>query len=252
MARTNAGRRRSVQNHTYALSFPATGTSTMNIGNDVYLYERTQAWTIGFQIQPVDYQTGSGRHIFSEYESSSPFRGRLIRIDTSLLRFWLVNTFSSNELKVNYRPPARNAFTQVIMAYDGSSTAAGVQCWFNGILQTQVSATETLSGTIVATGVATKWGGWTGAAVLWKGLLGECFIDARQWTQAAVDSYFYDRRFSLGTPTDLWSMTEGSGGVAASTGTGVHNGTVAANVTWSSVTPTKPRSAIAQNRLPVS
>lgn len=226
----------------------------MDLGTDVYQFERTQAWTIGFYIQPVDFPSGSGRHIFSEYQSSGIFRGRLIRIDTSgVLRFWLISTFGSNELKVNYAPPQLGKLTPVIISYDGSSTAAGVKCWYDGVLQPQSSATETLSATIVATGVSTMWGGWAGVNLSWKGNLSECFIDTRAWVQADVDDYIYDHEFSLGTPTDVWRMTEGSGTSVASTGTGAHNATLGAGITWvTSPTPGKSRTAIPQTRLSVS
>lgn len=255
MARTNAGRRREVQKFPNVLSFPGTNTVYMTIGTDAYKFERTQPFTIGFWINPVDYAASAGRHIFAEFKTSGTFRGWLCRIDASgTLRFWLINTFSTNELKGNYAPPPIGTLTWVCISYDGSSTAAGIKCWYNHVLQTQTSSTATLTGTIVDSGaVVSTFGGWAGNLNAWKGLLGEAFIDARQWTQTEVDDYWYDKKFSLGTPTDLWSMTEGSGTSVASTGIGAHNGTLNASVTWSAAyTPMRSRTSVPQNRLTVS
>lgn len=254
MARLAATLRRAVRNFAYTLKFPGTNTIYMSLGTDPYLFERTTPWSIGFWLMPVDFPAGSGRHIFSEYQTGAPFRGRLVRIDTSgILKFWLINTFNTNALQVNYAPPPIGQLTQVTIAYDGSSTAAGVKCWYNGVLQTQLSSIQTLTGTIVATGVTGVWGGWAGNTNPWKGNIGECFIDARQWTQTEVDNYYFRGIFSAGTPTDVWYMNEGSGTSVASSGTGAHTGTLGATVTWDSAnTPMKARSAISQNRLPVS
>lgn len=255
MPRLDATHRRAVINHPYTLKYPGTNSVYMTIGTDVYKYERTEKWTVGAWIMPVDYAAGSGRHIFAEFQTGAPFRGWLLRIDTSgILRFWLINTFGSNELKVNYAPPPIGQPTRVIVTYDGSSTAAGVKCWFNGALQPQLSTTETLSATIVAAGaVVSTLGGWAGNLNPWKGWIGKSFIDHRQWTQTEVDADWYGQIFSAGTPTDNWQMSEGSGTSVASSGTGAHTGTLGATVTWDSANvPMKSRSIISQSRLSVS
>lgn len=225
----------------------------MTIGTDTYLFERTTPWSIAFWVKVKTFPSGSGGHIFSEYLSSGSYRGRLVRIDGGFLRFWLINQFSTNELKVNYIPPSRGRWVRVVITYSGNSAASGVKCYYNGVLQTQVSATETLSATIVATGVTAKWGGWGGAGVNLAMRLAKPAIIAHEMTAQEVADDWNDSAWSGTAPTDYYDLTEGSGTTVASSGSGAHNGTLGAGVTWdSSDTPGKARSAIAQSRLPIS
>ena len=252
MARLDVTRRRTVIDYPYALNFPGTNGNHMHIGTDVYLYERTQPWSIAFWIMPKRFPGGSGGHIFAEYQSSAPFRGRLVRIDTGVLNFWLINTFGSNELKISYQPPPIGQYTRVAIAYDGSSSAAGVRCKYNNVLQTQVAAIETLSATIVQSSVSTRWGGWGGAGVNLPMLLAApAILDYSLTDQNIADDWYKPN--SGATPIDVYGLTEGSGTNVASTGTGAHAGTLGAGVTWVSAnTPMKARSVITQNRLSVS
>lgn len=250
--RTAATRRISVKNYPYALSFPGSNTNDMSVGTDTYLFERTQAFSVGMWINVKRYLAGSA-HIWSEYQSGSPFRGRLIRIDSGVLRFWLINTLNTNELKANYAVPPLNRWIRIVFTYDGSSTAAGVKCYWDGVLQSQVSSTATLSATIVATGVSTKWGGWTGASANQPMFLAKPFVSDHEWTVTEVADDFYDSKFSGVAPVDYYDITEGSGTTVASLGSGAHNGTLGASVTWSSTeTPMKARTTIPQNRLGLS
>lgn len=252
MARLDVIRRRSVIDYPYALNFPGTNGNHMHIGTDVYLYERTQPWSIAFWIMPKRFPGGSGGHIFAEYQSSAPFRGRLVRIDTGVLNFWLINTFGSNELKISYQPPPIGQWTRVVITYDGSSTAAGVKCYFNNVLQTQVGTITTLSATIVQSSVSTRWGGWGGASVNLPMLLADpAILDYEVSLAQVADDWFKPNTGA--TPIDRYPCTEGSGTAVASTGTGAHGGTLGAGVTWSSAnTPMKARTVITQNRLSVS
>ena len=250
--RTAATRRVSIKNYPYALSFPGSNGNDMSVGTDAYLYERTQAFSVGAWINVTRYLAGTA-HIWSEYQSGSPFRGRLIRIDSGVLRFWLVSTLNSNELKINYPILPLRHWIRVVFTYDGSSTAAGVKCYWDNVLQTQTASVATLSATIVATGVSTKWGGWTGSASCQPMLLAKPFVSDHEWTATEVADDYYDSRFSGVTPVDYYDVTEGSGTTVASLGSGLHNGTLGASVTWGSAdTPMKARTTIPQNRLSLS
>src|SRR3990167_170004 len=252
MARTSATRRISVKNYPYSISLPGSNGNDVSVGTDVYLYERTQAFSVGMWINITRYLAGAA-HIWSEYQPVSPFRGRLIRIDSGLIRFWLINTINSNELKVNYAVPPLKRWIRAVFTYDGSSTAAGVKLYLDGVLQTQVSSAATLSATIVETGVSTKWGGWTGASACQPMLLAKPFVSDHELTLTEIGDDFYDSRFSGVAPIDYYDITEGSGTTITSLGSGAHNGTLGASVTWGSTdTPMKARSTITQNRLSLS
>lgn len=253
MPRPVAGRRRAVKHFPYSLSFPSAAAQKMTLaGTDVYNFERTQPFTIGMWLNPIRDITNT-IHIFADYLNSGSFRGRLIRIDSSLLRFWLINTLTTNQLQVNYTPMALNKGAWLFMSYTGNSLASGVSCWFDRTLQTQISSLQTLTGTIANAGTSTVWGGWPTVSFPYGGLMAGMFVCNYAFNQTMVDDFFYDGIFSGGTPIDYYPLTEGSGTSVASTGSGAHTGTLTASVTWnSSATPGKARTTIPQARLTVS
>lgn len=256
MARLAAARRRLIKHISAVLKGTTANNSRIDIGTDVYLWERTQPCSYAFWIFPFAYPSGSSGHIFSEYGATAPFRGRMIRIDSagSGLKLWLINTFGSNELQANFPPPPIGRWTRVVITYDGSSTAAGIKCYYNNESQPRISSIATLSATIVPSGVATRWGQWGGATGLGMPMfLGKPAILNYEMSAAQVADDWYDQRFSGATPIDVYELNEGSGTSVASTGSGAHNGTVGAGMTWETTnTPMRTRSPLTQNRLSVS
>ena len=84
-------------------------------------------------------------------------------------------------------------------------------------------------------------------------LLAKPFVSDHEWTITEVNDDYYDSRFSGVAPIDYYDVTEGSGTSIASLGSGLHNGTLGASVTWSATdTPMKARTTIPQNRLSLS
>lgn len=77
-----------------------------------------------------------------------------------------------------------------------------------------------------------------------SGLLKDGIIGNGTITQADVDNFFYDGTLPAGV-TDRWAMSEGSGTAVASTGS---NSMTASNITWSTSTPMRARSANSQQR----
>lgn len=257
MPRATASQRRAIIKYPYSLNFPGSSVdSVINVGTDVYNYERTQPWSVAFWINPTSYLTGTSvGHIFSDYLASGTFRGRLVRIDTSgVLRFWLINTFGSNELKANYVAPPLGAWTRVVITYNGSSNATGVKCYFNNVLQTQSSSTSALTATIVSSGINTRWGNWGGASGLGQAMyLVKPAILNYEMNATQVADDFKLSLWSGVTPIDSYDLTEGAGTTITSSGSGAHNGTLGSAVTWgTSIVPIGTRKNLTQARLPIS
>ena len=254
MPRTVASRRKSVTNFPFSLYFPGAATnSVMDVGADIYNYERTQPFSVAFWLYPLSYPVAT-RHILSDYLATGTFRGRFIRTESpTILRFSLVNTLVSNELRCIYIPPNLAKWTRVVFTYDGSSTAAGVKCYFDNVLQTKASTIETLSATTVTSGINTRWGNWGGGTGLGLSMfLAKPAVLNYEMTSGQVADDWYDSRWSGNTPVDWYPLSEGSSTSVASLGTGNHTGTLGAGVTWSTNTPGRARTAIPQNRLPTS
>lgn len=256
MARTAITTRRiGVQNFPYSLYFPGTNGNDMSVGTDSYPYERTQARSIAFWIRPVAYPSANG-HIFAAIQGSSPFRGWLSRLQTTggvtSLNFYLISTVNTNQLIANYAAPAIGKWTRVVETYSGNSNTSGVNVYYNNVLQTQTSVTNTLSATTVASGVVAKWGGFAGASQNANMHLDKPEIFNYELTAEQVADDWFEHSVDT-PPVDTYAFTEGLGTDVASTGTGEHDGTLGAGVTWSStVVPMKSSSVLTQARLAVS
>lgn len=254
MPRNIATNRPQIYSVPYTLSSDGSNGNYVSVGTNVYNYERTQAFSLVFWIFPKSFPS-SGGHIFSEYDSTNPYKGRLVRIDGGLLRFWLIANFGTNELKANYTPPPRGQWTRVVITYDGSSTLAGVKCYYNSILQTQAPASlQTLSATIVSTSASTRWGQWGGASLAMPMNLAKFGIANYVLTQTHIDEDYRTGQVRTGNqPIDYYETTEGSGTSLASIGTGAHNGTINGTITWDSTNiPKSQRRNLTQGRNPIS
>lgn len=254
MQRTAAGRRQKIKNIPYSLYFPGTNGNDMSVGTDAYPYERTQSWSIAFWIFVCAYPAANG-HIFAAIQGSSPFRGWLTRLQTTggvtSLNFYLISTVNTNQLIANYTPPPIGQWVRVVETYSGNSNTSGVNVYYNNVLQTQRSTTNTLSATIVASGVAAKWGGYAGVGQNANMRLDKPEIFNYELTAEDVADDWFEHKTDT-PPVDTYALTEGSGTSVASSGTGNHTGTLGAGVTWSSKSPIKSRTQIEQNRLPLS
>lgn len=254
MPRNIATNRPQIYNVPYSLSSDGSNGNYVSIGTNVYNYERTQAFSLIFWVFPKSYPS-SGGHIFSEYDSTNPYKGRLVRIDGGLLRFWLISNFGTNQLKANYTPPPKGQWTRVVISYDGSSTLAGVKCYYNGVLQTQAPASEqTLSSTIVSSNAQTRWGQWGGAGLAMPMNFAKFGIINSVLTQTNVDEDYFSGLVRTGNPpVDYYETTEGSGTSLASIGTGANNGTINGTITWdSNKVPKDERQSLAQGRVQIS
>lgn len=245
-----AQRRRKIINYPYSLNFPGSNGNHMHVGTNIYAPERDQSWGIGYWILPKNNNV-SNAHIFSEIDSTLPYRGRIIRSTGGLLYVWLINTFNTNECYANYKMPPIGFWSRVMHGYNGNSNSSGITTYINGVLQTQNAVRNLLSATIVPTAASTRWGGWSGIGGNYPMYLNTpTYLDYCPTAEDAADDY-YDAVLET-PPLDIYGCTEGSLTSVASQGVGNHTATLVGSVTWSPESPMKSRSTITQNRIALS
>jgi len=91
------------------------------------------------------------RIIFSKGNHTSPFNGYTMNMDfEGRFGVFLINTSGSNLLGATYATPINDGVWHHIgFSYDGTSTAAGLELYVDGIQITKSFVTETLSATIL-------------------------------------------------------------------------------------------------------
>lgn len=95
--------------------------------------------------------TGSSGPIICAMQPASPFRGWLFNSYTSGFGLHIINTNGSNYLEVvaNVAALTNGQFHHVVATYDGTSLAAGVQLYYDGVAQAKVVNGNSLSATAV-------------------------------------------------------------------------------------------------------
>lgn len=182
-----------------AMTFDGTDDTLAFGSSSEFNFERTQAWTIECLIKPnaprsVDYEQHT---IFSKLENSAPYRGFELVLEfnqtASQMRPTVLidNTFGSNAIVKGFHTDLANATTyHLVITYDGSSTAAGVKCYVNGVEITSVTNhQDTLSATI-QNSVAPRIGSRLGAAGFGKFTLDELAIYTSELSSGDI-AYHY-------------------------------------------------------------
>ena len=107
------------------------GSTHVNLG-DVNSFERTNSFTLSAWI---NWQKKDGA-IFSKMTNGGNFRGYDVLISGGAIEFHLVNTWPNNALKVRTKAKLKaNKWQHICVTYDGSSKAAGVNIYFDGVKQ---------------------------------------------------------------------------------------------------------------------
>lgn len=123
---------------------------SLNAGS-VLSYERTQPWSAWAVIQVGQRPSGAGI-IFSNVTNGSPYRGYEFWINPSgQLQVRIINTYASNYIGVIGSTNVCDGQWHVVGAtYDGSSTAAGVKFYIDGVQDLSNVEADLLSATIVS------------------------------------------------------------------------------------------------------
>lgn len=161
------------------------GTATGNkatLAAAALQFERTQPWTMFCEIQVAATPgVGNASILFTNVLGASPFSGYEVWIDPNgFLRFRMINTYSTNYCGViGSVNVCTGVPVLVAVTYDGSSTAAGVKMYVNGVQDTGTSIeANTLSATIIASGQIWEIGNQLNFNYGLQGYMGFMSIDA--------------------------------------------------------------------------
>lgn len=120
-----------------------------------FSFERTNSFSISFWIN-FDAVPSTFQVLMNKQEASPGRRGWTIRNggagDREKLRFDLTNTDGSNLIAVQTNNNVFTAdWTHVLITYDGSSDASGINIYVDNVSQPWSAITNSLSGTIIST-----------------------------------------------------------------------------------------------------
>jgi hypothetical protein len=133
-----------------ALQFNKTANQYVN-GGDIANFERTQKFSVETWFKTIINTPAS--ILVSRTLCPTNCRGWQIYIDSGKIYFDLINTWSSNVIRVSVPATyANGAWHHLIVTYNGSSKASGINISFDGSLLTKTIVYDTLTATIQNTG----------------------------------------------------------------------------------------------------
>jgi Concanavalin A-like lectin/glucanases superfamily len=133
--------------------FNATGASSGFVCGNVLQYERTQPWTVMAAIKMFS-KPPEANIIFTNVLAGKPYSGYEFWVDASgFLHVRIINNIVNNYIgKVGTTNVCDSTWHFVAATYDGSSLAAGVKIYLDGVLQPMTTESDSLTGSIVAPG----------------------------------------------------------------------------------------------------
>jgi Concanavalin A-like lectin/glucanases superfamily len=135
--------------------FNATDAPSGFVCGNVLQYERTQPWTVMAAIKMFSKPpSGEANIIFTNVLAGLPYSGYEFWVDPNgFLHVRMINDIANNYLgKVGTTNVCDSNWHFVAATYDGSSLAAGVNIYLDGVLQPMTTESNTLTGSIVAPG----------------------------------------------------------------------------------------------------
>ena len=182
-------------------------------------FERTNSFSISAWVQ----RPSGGTHtiVAKEDTSAGGYRGYNVYVDTSnRIVFELISSFSTNLAQVRTRLGyvTNSTWRQVVVTYDGSSTAAGLKIYVDGVERPTDTIYDTLSATILSTANFRIARRDDASALFWNGYIDEVAVYDKQLSAAEVLSLHTSLRLpvdhaSVGPTANLvgyWRMGEGA------------------------------------------
>jgi len=231
--------------NTYSLEFDGV-LDYVNIGNAIS-FEYNDSFSYSFWINP-DLDTGV-KYLFSKYASS---RGILIYLSSSsaagnnTLNFNLYNKGSGTPSGRKYittnstNMALPNAWTNIVITYDGSGLGSGISFYKNGIAQSVTVTNDSLASNTIVTSQDAYISGNNFASSFYPGKQDEWAIfNTELSSEDALAIY------NSGTPNDLTSLSpvawyrfeEGSGTTAIDSGSGGNDGSLINGIAYSTEIP---------------
>lgn len=175
-------------------------------GTDEYLkfgnvcsFERTTAFSVSFWLKTT---TTSGGYVISKFNSTPTGWGAYLDNASPWgIRFYLVNS-STNRINVYSSTDVHDgSWHHVLVCYDGSSSAAGVTMWVDGVSQVLSITTNALTATIVNTNDL-NIGCRTNGSLLLSGRIDE--VSVYQTNLGASDA---TALYNSGSPVDVSTLS---------------------------------------------
>ena len=232
--------------NTYSMEFDGMD-DYVNMGNGVN-FEYTDSFSFSTWIKPLP--KSGVKYLYSKYIGG---KGILIYLNSrgtnnnNTLHFNLYNTNSgtlSGRKRIttsdfNFAPI--NTWVNIVLTYDGSGLASGINYYKNGVLRASSISQDNLQNQTIVNTEDAYLSSFNGVSSFLLGNQDEFAIYDSELSAAEVLAIYTD-----GVPTDLTDLSpvawyrfeEGSGTTAIDSGTGGNNGTLENSPTYSTDVPT--------------
>lgn len=169
-----------------AIAFDASNDYVAVGGSGVYNFDRTQQVSLSAWVRPSSV-AGVAYGVIDKSSLSPPNAGwsMVLFNRTSLVAnavsLFLTNTTTTNEIEVCSPAGSISAsrWQHICATYDGTSTAAGVQIYINGIAQTKTTTRNNLSASITTSISPSIGARQSGAGQVLNGAIADCAIHYR-------------------------------------------------------------------------
>jgi len=166
----------------------------INLGT-IAPFERTSNFSIEAWIYPNNVSSAGG--IISKAKATAPYNGWTIYISGTKLKAQLINTDPGNLIFITGSTILTdNTWYHIVVTYNGSSTAAGLKMYINGVLETPTVNQNSLSASILSS-ESTNIGLLQTGANPFKGKIDELVIYNQTLNQSTIDF-----RYNSGTGTE--------------------------------------------------
>lgn len=172
-------------------SFDGTDDTISILNEANFDFERTDAFSIFGWVKPNVTRSGgeAGYTIVSKLNSSSPFNGwefmyawnNAAQGSKTCIRLFLINAFGSNYIDKFSSIDISNDWHHVCATYSGSSTAAGINYYVDGVLGNGTATVDSLSLSIL-NDITPYIGSRNNAAQWGKGLIADLCIVKKELT----------------------------------------------------------------------
>lgn len=113
--------------------------------NSAFDFDNTDSFTLSGRVVRV----GLNVYLFSKYDAT--FMGYLLRIQNGLLWFYFTNTNNTNQIQVRTIATTPLTAFHFSVTYDGSSAAAGVKMYIDGVAVATTDPVDSLTATTKST-----------------------------------------------------------------------------------------------------
>lgn len=239
MPRTTAGSRVALRDHgNYSLKFDGTN-DWVDFGTTDFAFERTQA----FSVSMWGYMgsTTSNRVLFGRAAGSPGFQGWWLRYESTNRSFnvFLASNFAvSNHVWKRAANTAEvNKWVRLQISYDGSSTAAGILIYINGVLATMTTVNDALSASIVAAGINARMGTITDDTQDFSGNLTDVAVYSDVLTAQEMSDIHFNGIYPSDNLYARYKFTDASGSTLTDSSGNARNGTITAALWDSTIAP---------------